>query len=114
MTTEVLTYQVIILIVCGLLILRSLYLFIRKKKGFREVVLAVLIWGSVSLISLFPIILQEFAHILGFELGVNALLVISTIVILFMLLRATLRMDRLQNDITKLVREMALKEIKKD
>ncbi|MEO6729264.1 MAG: DUF2304 family protein [Candidatus Dojkabacteria bacterium] len=114
MTQEFLTYQIIILIVCGFLILRSVYLFIIKKKGLREVLLAILIWGSVSLISLFPVLLQDFAHVLGFELGVNALLVISTIVIFFILLRTLIRMDKMQNDITKLVRELALKEIKKD
>ncbi len=114
MTGEFLAYQIIILILCGFLILRSIYLLIRKKKGFREVLLAILIWGSFSLISLFPIILQNFAHLLGFELGVNALLVISTLLIFFILLRTLLRMDKMQNDITKVVRQIALKEIKKD
>jgi len=114
MTGEFLAYQVIILILCGFLILRTIYLFLRKKKGIREVLLAILIWGSFSLISLFPIILQNFAHILGFELGVNALLVISTILIFFILLRTLLRMDKMQNDITKIVREIALKEVKKE
>lgn len=112
MTREFLAYQIIILVLCGILILRSIYLFIIKKKGFREVILAIIIWGSFSLISLFPVLLQDFARILGFELGVNALLVISTIIIFFILLRTLLRMDKMQNDITKLVRELALKEIK--
>ena len=114
MTGEILAYQIIILILCGFLILRSIYLFLRQKKGFREVILAIVIWGSFSLISLFPVVLQNFAHLLGFELGVNALLVISTIIIFFILLRTLLRMDKMQQDITKLVREIALKEIKKD
>lgn len=114
MTGEILAYQLIILLLCAFLILRTIYLFLIKKKGIREVFLAIVIWGSFSLISLFPVVLQNFAHILGFELGVNALLVISTIIIFFILLRTLLRMDKMQQDITKLVREIALKEIKKD
>lgn len=113
MTGEILAYQIIILILCAFLILRSFILFLRKKKGFREVILAIIIWGSFSLISFFPVLLQDFAHVLGFELGVNALLVVSTIIIFFILLRTLLRMDRMQNDITKLVREIALNKIKK-
>ncbi|MFS8130970.1 MAG: DUF2304 family protein [Candidatus Dojkabacteria bacterium] len=113
MTGEILAYQLIIIILCAFLILRSIILFLRQKKGIREVILAIVIWGSFSLISLFPVLLQDFAHVLGFELGVNALLVVSTIIIFFILLRTLLRMDKMQNDITKLVRELALKEVKK-
>lgn len=114
MTGDFLAYQVIILIVCILLILRTVILFLRKKKGLREVFVAIIVWGSFSLLSLFPIILQIFAQVLGFELGVNALLVISTLLIFFILLRTLLRMDKMQNELTKVIRELALKEVRKD
>lgn len=110
---EIYTYQVIIIVVCGLLFLRSLFSFVRGRKSFRELFLSALIWGGFSLISLFPVLIQNFADLLGFELGVNALLVLSTLLIFYILLKQAIRQSKIEASITKMVRNIALEDIKK-
>ncbi|MEP7104008.1 MAG: DUF2304 family protein [Candidatus Dojkabacteria bacterium] len=112
--TEIFTYQIIVLIVCALLVLRTIYYFLKGIKSFREVILAIIIWGTFSLVSLFPVVLQDFAHLLGFQLGVNAVLVISTIIIFFLLLRLIVRADTQEMIITRLVRSLALEDLMKN
>lgn len=112
MNHEFLTYQIIVFVVVAFLILRSLFLVISKRKNIREFFISFLFWGGIGLIGLFPNLAQKFAQLTGFELGINALLVSAVIFLLFCVLSLATRVDKLESSITKLVRELALKEEK--
>jgi hypothetical protein len=112
MSHDLLTYQVIILIIAGLLILRKFVMLLRRKVGFREFVLAALIWGAFAAFSLFPNVITLIGHALGFELGINALLVITTLILFYIVLMLLIKIDRVDQNLTKLVRAEALKQLK--
>lgn len=112
MTHEFLAYQLIVLTCIAFLIGRTVLKFILRKKSFREVILAFLIWGSIGSLALFPNLAQFLAEALGFEVGINAILTISTIVIFFCILSMMVKTDKQNTSLTKLVRELALQEVR--
>ncbi len=114
MSHDLLTYQIIILIVAGLLILRKFVMVLRRRNSFREFILATLIWGGFAAFSLFPNAITLIGKALGFELGINALLVITTLVLFYIVLMLMVRIDRVDQNLTKLVRAEALKNLKKN
>lgn len=112
MINDFATYQIIIFSLCILLISRTAILMMRRKKTLRELVLAFIIWGSFGLVGLYPNLTDYIAKITGFQLGINALLVISFLVLLYHSSKQSIKNDQLENSITRLVREQALKELR--
>lgn len=107
-------YQILILVFCLALSIRTFVLFLRHKKSIRELLLAILIWGSIALVGLFPNLTNLIADLTGFQLGINAILVFSILFLTFLVLKLVLKNDKIENSITRLVRQEALEELKKD
>jgi len=110
---EIYAYQFIILLIAGLLILRSLIKTIQGKKNTREFLLSVLIWLAFAGLALFPNVTNGIAHLVGFELGINFILTITTILLFAAIILLTVKADKNSLDITKLVRKIALKDLEK-
>ena len=114
MTRDLYTYQILIILISVLLILRSFFQLLRKKKDFQEFFLSLIIWGAFATLSLFPNLISFVSHLLGFELGSNAIFTFSIIILFFITLQLLVKTDRLESSITKLVRELALEKVKKE
>ncbi len=112
MSHDLLTYQVIILLIAGLFICRKLVLLLKNKTTGREFLVTALIWLTFAILSLFPNLVTFFGKALGFELGINALLVITTITLFYFVLKMHIRLDRTEQSITKLIRSQAIDQIK--
>jgi hypothetical protein len=106
-------YQIITISISIVFIVRVLFLFIRGEKTIRELITTLFFWGVICFVGIFPIIITYFAKLLGFQLGVNALFVLSVVLIFFIEIRQSIKNDKLENLITKIVRENALKKIRK-
>ena len=104
-------YQLIFFSIAIFLILRSIYMYFRSKKSLREVIVAMFIWGGFGLLGLFPNLLDYVAKLTGFALGINALIIISLLVLFFAMFKQILYNDRLENSITRMVRQEALKDL---
>jgi hypothetical protein len=107
-------YQIIIFVLAAVLFLRTLLLFIKRRKTFRELLLALFIWGNIGLIGLYPNITKLVAKLTGFQEGINALFVVCIIILFYVVLGLLLKFDKMENSITKLVRQQALKDLKED
>lgn len=106
-------YKWIIFLLCTCLIIRTFVLLLRRKKTFRELIVAVLIWGSFALIGLYPKLTNYIADLTGFELGINALLVFSVLILFYNVLSQSIKNDKLENSVTQIVRELTLNELRK-
>jgi len=107
------TYQILIIFIAVYSILRSIYFVVRKRKDIRELFVSIIIWTFFALLSLFPNLSLLLADITGFELGINALLVIAVLYLLYSNAKQSLKNDKIENTITKIVRNQALDELKK-
>lgn len=113
MINEFAAYQLIIFSLCTGLIVRTFILFFLRKKTIRELIVAILIWGSFALVGLFPRLTDYIADLTGFELGINALLIFSILILFYNVLSQSVKNDKLENSITRLVRGEALRDLKK-
>jgi len=113
MINDFAVYKIIIFTICLILILRTVFLFIRKKKTFRELLVAIIIWGFFGLIGLYPNLTDYIAKLTGFQLGLNALVVASLIFLFYNVMTQSLKNDNLENLITKIVRNQALNGLAK-
>lgn len=114
MINEFVAYQLIIFLLCISLVVRTFILFFLRRKTFRELFVATLIWGTFALIGLYPKLTSYIADLTGFELGVNALLVSSVLVLFYNSLLQSIKNDKIENSITRLVRRQALKDLEKN
>lgn len=105
----------IITLVLVFFVLVRLYFRVRNK----EISLrAALIWGGLWLgtiiVVLYPGLADEVAHFLGLETatGIDFVAYVSVGMLFYLLLLFWLRLDRMEQNITKIVRHMALLEDK--
>jgi len=112
MIGEFAAYQILIFLFASILILRTFLLYLKKTKSIRELFLALFIWGSFGALGIFPQLSGLIAKITGFQLGINAIYVGSTIFLIYSLIKVLIQNDRIENSITKLVRQQAINDFK--
>ena len=72
-----------------------------------------LIWVGLVVVSLLPQTTDLLAAHVGIGRGADLLVYISIIALFYLVFRLVVRMERIQQDITKVVRAMALKDLEK-
>lgn len=68
------------------------------------------LWFAGGIIVVLPEVTQLVAERLGVGRGVDAVVYVSIAALFYLVFRIFLRMDKLESDMTKLVREIALRE----
>jgi hypothetical protein len=86
----------------------------RKEKSIPlgEFIFWSVIWTSAAIIAAAPNIMKIAANKTGVENSINLFTTITIIIIFYLLFRLYVKVEKQQQDITKLVREMALKKKK--
>lgn len=70
-----------------------------------------LLWVAGAVVVLRPEVATLFARAVGVGRGSDAVLYVSVLAVAFLVFRQFLRIDKLERDITKLVRRIALDEL---
>lgn len=73
----------------------------------------IFIWLAVILLVVFPSTLGHLANITGVGRGVDVIIYLSIIVLFYMVYRNYIKMENMEREITKLVREIAIIEREK-
>lgn len=76
----------------------------------RAALLWSLLWIGGAVVVLRPETANLFANLVGVGRGTDAVLYVAVIVLFYLLFRIFLRLDKLDRDLTKLVRRVALDE----
>ena len=72
-----------------------------------------IIWIAIILIGIFPKILSLPSSVLGIGQGIDLAIYVSIILLFYLLFRVYVRIDVQNKEITKLVREVAIRDAKK-
>lgn len=105
-------YQIIVPLFCLVMIAKAFSHFLRKDKTMRELVAWFIFWGLIASASLFPEITSYLSSVLGIKSNVNAV-VFSTLGILsYLCFKLMVQVENQEHQITKLTREIALREEK--
>ena len=81
-----------------------------KVISLQEFILWTIFWFGVSFVVIFPELTSIVANWLGVGRGVDLVIYISVLILFYLVFRTLVRLDKIEKDITKIVRELALKD----
>lgn len=100
-----------------LMVLFALFAFSRVVLRFRdkklqkgEFIFWFFIWVAIIIFALLPSFSDFFAQLLGIGRGVDLFVYIGIIILFYLIFRLYVKMEKIEKDITKVVREEALKK----
>lgn len=110
MTFELTPYQAIVPLFSLLMVLYAWNLVMRQKKSIWEGILWTVFWSAIGYISIVPSSLQFLSTITGIKKNENAALITAIGVLFFIVFYMIMRIEELEQRLTKVVREKALKD----
>jgi len=94
------------LLVMGVVVLR----YRQRKINLVVFLLWFLLWSGIEVVILFPKSTIEVAHLIGIGRGTDLALYLSVMLILYLLFRMYVRLEQINQEITHIVRAVALRE----
>lgn len=108
-------YQVAILVISCLMIFFGLEKTIKQKPGqtFLKLAIRIIVWGGMASVALFPSFTNVLAQFIGIEGNVNAVVLTGFLLVFLIIFKILSVVERIEQDITRLTRKEALKQLKK-
>jgi len=103
-----LTYQIIVLILSIVAILAATYRFRNNAFSNSNYLLWLITWILIIIIALFPNITSFIANTFGFGRGLDAILVLATILIFYILFKLYNKIEDQRRRINQLVSQLAV------
>ena len=85
-----------------------LYRYLREKQSLITVILWTVLWLFVILFSIFPNFSSGFASIFGITRGLDFIIIVVFVVLFYIMFILFNKIDKLQDDVNKIVKEVAL------
>jgi small membrane protein len=101
--------QFLIISLAFLVLFRTAVNFKKNKITFKLFIFWLAIWGAVIIVAFLPQITNPLSRILGVGRGVDVAIYFAIVLIFFLLYKIMARLEKIDNEITKIVRERALK-----
>lgn len=102
--------QIVGLVVVAFGIIRALISFKEHKISAKWLMFWLVVWSGVGIVSFVPAITSQLSEPLGVGRGIDLLVYGSILFIFYMIFRIYLRLESLEHNITKLVREIAIRK----
>lgn len=106
-------FQIIVIIFCAYAALRAAQKVRPRGLGSRWGIFWLAFWVAVGVVVALPWTTSLLAARLGVTRGVDLVIYISVITLFYLVFRLTLKIEKLEANITRLVREIALSNEKK-
>ncbi len=105
--------QLIILLFIAFVLSRMFKKLKKKELTKREFIWWFIFWIIVGIVTISPKLADLVAKYLGVESGSNLAVYISILVLFYLIFRMMVKIDKLDRDITKIVRNVAINEAEK-
>lgn len=105
--------QIIVVLFALFALSRAILRFKDGKITKKELVLWTIVWLAAIVIILMPFTTTFVANILGVARGADVIVYLSIILLFYLVFRIYVKLESLEQDITKVVREVAIKKKKK-
>lgn len=106
--------QIFIILFVIFALSRVLLRFKKNEITVKELLFWLIFWIAAAVAVLLPQTTSLLASWVGVGRGVDLVIYISIVVIFYIIFRIFVRLERIERDITKIVREVGLKEEKKN
>jgi len=100
--------QVILIVFIFFAVLRTVERYRARAIPTRWFIFWVLFWVTVAVAVLVPKTTEYLARLVGVGRGVDAVLYFAVVTVFYLVFRLFVRLERIERDITKIVRELAL------
>ena len=106
-------YQILVSAIALLMIYQGIVRYIKGKTGqtFLKLFVRIIVWGSMVLIAVFPKFTILLAHIIGIEGNINAVILVGFLLIFLMIFKLLSAIERLERLITEITRNDAIKKL---
>ena len=101
-------YSVLFPILAVLAILWFFYRYLKEKQSLMTVILWTVLWLFVIVFSIFPNFSERFARFFGITRGLDFIIIVVVVVLFYIIFRLFNRIDILQDEVNKIVKEVAL------
>ena len=102
--------QILAIIFCLFAMWRVIAKFRRRELKVSEFLMWLIFWLSVAVAFITPESLTRLANILGIGRGADLVLYAAVVVVFYLMFRISIRLEKMERDITKAVRKNALSE----
>ena len=103
-----LLYSFIFPIISILAIIWFIFRYLKGKNSIITTVLWALFWIIVAIFSLFPNLSNQFAKLVGITRGLDFIIILVFIILFYTVLRLYFIVDKLQNDLNTVVKQIAI------
>ena len=103
-----LLYSFIFPIISILAIVWFAFRYLRGKNSFFTTILWSIFWIIVAIFSLFPTLSNSFARMVGITRGLDFIIILVFIILFYTVLRLYFIVDKLQNDMNTIVKQVAI------
>ena len=103
-----LLYSLIFPIISILAIVWFVFRYLKGKNSIVTTVLWTLFWIIVAIFSLFPNSSNQFAKLVGITRGLDFIIILVFIILFYTVLRLYFIVDKLQNDLNTVVKQVAI------
>ena len=104
-----LLYSIIFPIISIIAIVWFLFRYLNQKQSLVTVILWAIFWIIVSLFAIFPNFSNAFAKLFGITRGLDFIIILVFAVLVYTILKLYYKVDKLQDDVNTLVKEITLK-----
>jgi len=102
--------QILVILFCLFAIVRVINKFKRRELKNLEFLMWLIFWIAVGVAFALPDALTYVANILGIGRGADLVLYVMVVVVFYLMFRIFVRLEKLEKDITKIVRKEAIEE----
>ena len=103
-----LLYSILFPIISILAILWFFYRYVKEKQSLITVILWTVLWIFVIIFSIFPNFSEKFASGFGITRGLVFIIIVVFVVLFYIIFRLFNKIDILQDEVNKIVKEVAL------
>jgi hypothetical protein len=103
-----LLYSILFPIISVIAIILFLIRYLTEKQSLPTTILWTILWLFVILFSIFPAASERFASLFGITRGLDFIIIVGFVVMLYVIFRLYTKLDKLQDDVNKIVKEIAL------
>lgn len=107
-------YQIAILILASFMIWQGGKKYLKHEGGqtFIKFCIRLIVWGGMAAIAVFPNVSNDVADFIGIEGNINAVILVGFILVFLMVFKLLSAIESLEQQISLLVREHALMDMK--
>lgn len=102
-------YALIFPVIALIAIIWFITRYLKGKNSFFTVLLWSMFWIVVSLFAIFPEVSMTFARIFGITRGLDFIIILVFVILFYTVLKLYFIVDDMQNNLNKVVKELALK-----